>query len=132
MKIYTSYFANLKKIPKDIVPIAICVSLPTWWHGLSLKKLAPTYDILMNYRNNFDEKEYIKRFYSEVLDKLDANKILDELKAMSNGKDIVLVCYESKDKFCHRHLVAEWLSKNLKEVTINEYGYCYHTDLELK
>ena len=26
--------------------------------------------------------------------------------------DIVLLCYEKPDEFCHRHLVAEWFNRN--------------------
>ncbi len=26
-----------------------------------------------------------------------------------NGADVVLLCYEKADAFCHRHLVSDWL-----------------------
>ena len=29
------------------------------------------------------------------------------------GKDAVILCYETSDKFCHRHIVAKWLSESL-------------------
>lgn len=31
---------------------------------------------------------------------------------LSGGKDIALICYEKPTDFCHRHLVAEWLTTN--------------------
>lgn len=38
---YTSYFANLKKLPDNVVPISICGKAPDWYSGLQYKKLAP-------------------------------------------------------------------------------------------
>ena len=29
------------------------------------------------------------------------------------GKDIILLCYETPEKFCHRHSVAKWLNEKL-------------------
>lgn len=45
--------------------------------------------------------------------------------AVDNGKDkIVMMCYESPDQFCHRHLVSHWLEQELgidvKEVMIHK------------
>lgn len=42
--IYTSYFAKLRKIPSNIISIAICAKSPDWYKGLKYKKLAPKYD----------------------------------------------------------------------------------------
>lgn len=42
--IYTSYFAKLKSLPDNIVPISICGKTPDWYKGLQYKKLAPKYD----------------------------------------------------------------------------------------
>jgi uncharacterized protein (DUF488 family) len=35
------------------------------------------------------------------------------------GEDAILLCWESPEKFCHRHLVADWLSKKL-DIKITE------------
>lgn len=39
--IYTTYFANLKRLPQDVVPISICGKATEWYDGLQYKKLAP-------------------------------------------------------------------------------------------
>ena len=39
--------------------------------------------------------------------------VYNKLEELSCGQDIVLVCYEKSGDFCHRYLVADWLSKNL-------------------
>lgn len=112
MRIYTSYFANLKKIPDEFTTIAICGKSPDWYTGLQYKRLAPSYSIWSEYNNSGDSERYTLRFNSEILSKLNIHETFQALENMSGGKDIVLLCYESPEKFCHRHLVAEWLIMN--------------------
>ena len=112
MKIYTSYFAKLRSLPENIVPISICGKAPDWYTGLHYKKLAPKYGFFMEWKKTHDNDYYIEHFDSEVLNLLDAKTIYEELSKMSDGKDIALICYEKPSDFCHRHLVAKWLTKN--------------------
>ena len=112
MKIYTSYFAKLRSLPENIIPISICGKAPEWYTGLQYKKLAPKYGFFMEWKKNHDNNYYIEHFDSEVLNLLDAKTIYEELSKMSGEKDVVLICYEKPSDFCHRHLVAEWLRKN--------------------
>lgn len=112
MKIYTSYFAKLKSLPENIVSISICGKAPDWYTGLQYKKLAPKYGFFMEWKKTHDNDYYIEHFDSEVLNLLDAKTIYEELSKMSSGKDIALICYEKPSDFCHRHLVAKWLTKN--------------------
>lgn len=112
MKIYTSYFAKLRSLPENIVPISICGKAPDWYTELQYKKLAPKYGFFMEWKKTHDNDYYIEHFDSEVLNLLDAKTIYEELSKMSDGKDIALICYEKPSDFCHRHLVAKWLTKN--------------------
>lgn len=114
--IYTSYFAKLKSLPDNIVPISICGKAPDWYKGLQYKKLAPKYDFFMKWKENHDNDYYIKCFNEQVLDKLNAYDTvmaLSELAGFENRhNDICLICYEKPGDFCHRHLVADWLNEN--------------------
>ena len=124
--IYTSYFAKLKSLPDYIVPISICCKAPDWYTGLQYKKLAPKYDFFMKWKENHDNDYYIKCFNEQVLDKLNAQKVVQELNNLIDGimlnpkifhdqsliPDIAIICYEKPGDFCHRHLVADWLNKN--------------------
>lgn len=116
--IYTSYFAKLKYLPKDIIPISICAKAPNWYKGLQYKELAPTYDILMKYKRYGDKEDYIKSFYEQVLSKLNSNEVVFDLSRLADeddtyySYDICLICYEKSSDFCHRHLIAEWLIKD--------------------
>lgn len=111
MKIYTSYFAMMRNLPENIVPIAICAKPPSWYEGLIYRKLAPSYDILMQYKRQPNVELYTQRFVTEIINKLDFHKVVKELKQLSNGKDIVLLCFEKPSDFCHRQIVSEYMNK---------------------
>ena len=116
--IYTSYFAKLKSLPENIIPISICGKAPDWYKGLQYKKFAPKYGFFMEWKKNHDNDYYIKCFNEQVLDKLNVLTVMRDLIDLANsteyhiGKEIVLICYEKPSDFCHRHLVAEWLNSN--------------------
>lgn len=113
MVLYTSYFAKLNKLPKDAVTISICGKAPAWYKGLQYKTLAPTYNILMKYKGDGDKDYYVEHFNTEVLGKLNADKVVKALSTLSgNAEKVVLLCYERPTDFCHRHLVAKWLKDN--------------------
>lgn len=115
--IYTSYFAKLKSLPDNIIPISICGKAPDWYTGLQYKKLAPKYDFFMKWKENHDNDYYIKCFNEQVLNKLDATDVVLDFSRICYGynvgeNDIALICYEKPTDFCHRHLVSDWLNKN--------------------
>lgn len=114
--IYTSYFANIRNLPKNIVPISICGKAPKWYKGLQYKKLAPKYVFFMEWKKSHDNDYYIKCFDEQVLSNLDVltviRNLIDLIPADSQAKQICLICYEKPGDFCHRHLVAKWLNDN--------------------
>ena len=108
--IYTTYFAKLKSLPADVVPIAICGKSPDWYTGLQYKKLAPKYGFFMQWKISQDNDYYVRCFKEEVLDKLTVENVIKDIKQLvGNATKIAFVCYEKPADFCHRHLVACWL-----------------------
>lgn len=109
----TSYFAKSGKHPK-----AVCITAkrPWFYKGRIYPKLGPKTRFLKKYKKDGDEAFYTEQYYNykEVLNTLNPKKIYKDL-----GKDAVLLCWEGSGKFCHRHIVAEWLSINLG-ITITE------------
>ena len=115
--IYTSYFAKLNKLPKDIIPISICGKAPNWYDGLQYKKLAPKYEFFMEWKKNHDNDYYVKCYNEQVLNKLNPTNVYNELLHLCTSVKLIepticLVCYEKPSDFCHRHLVAKWLTEN--------------------
>lgn len=125
--IYTTYFAQLRNLPENIIPVSICGKAPSWYKGLQYKKLAPKYGFFMEWKKNHDNDYYIECFNAEVLSALTALRVVTELQIMlpdgvksmmsypfySNPDlHIALVCYEKPGDFCHRHLVSQLLCNN--------------------
>lgn len=106
----TSYFAKNAKHPNAV---AICAKSPVWYTGRKYTRVAPTWSIFSEWKKSGDSALYTKRFNEEVLANLDPLKVYNEL-----GADSILLCYETPDKFCHRHIVAGWLTSSLHHLGI--------------
>ena len=125
IKIYTTYFAKLKKLPRNIVPVSICRYPPSGFKGIQYKKLAPTGEILSSFKNNEEKSAYIEQYNEEILSKCNVHEVMDDLLCMTGLKggpnglrdSIALVCFEKPEDFCHRHLVADWFKQNGYDVT---------------
>lgn len=121
--IFTSYFANIRNFPPNVIPVAICATVPPWYKGLRYSKLAPKYDILMTYKDDHNEVNYTECFNNTTLKALNPLWVLADLRILlgQDGADnlisfwedpdlhVALICYEKPSDFCHRHLISEWL-----------------------
>lgn len=100
--IYTGYFAQVKKYrDAGLVTLSIARSA-RYYSGERFPVLAPPVEII-----NLSEDDYIPRYFTCVLNKLNPLIIAEELKKY--GENIVLLCHEKPSSFCHRQLVAGWL-----------------------
>ena len=61
-----------------------------------------------------DSKNEVLSIYKDPQD------FVNRLEFISNGNDVALCCFEEPDKFCHRHLIAEWLNETLN-LDVQEY-----------
>lgn len=111
--INTSYFDNVKNLPDTVCPISIAGKASESYHGIEYKKLAPKLSFWKIWEQTHDNDYYVEQFYKTVLDLLDPQQVYNELYKLSNGKIPCLICYEKPGEFCHRHIVANWLSENL-------------------
>ncbi len=109
MKIYTGYFAKTKVYEqKGLRPIAIALYPPEWFSGHQYLPLAPKgYMMSRTMPAPVFDREYKKH----VLGVCNQKAIVQQLERISDGQDIVLLCFERLQKECHRALVAEWLNK---------------------
>lgn len=81
MKIYTSYFAAYNKWG-DALPLGITRFKPSYWNGINLESLAPSADLLREYKNKqIDEYMFKIRYLRELKDRnLDSIKIRNILE----------------------------------------------------
>lgn len=119
--IYTSYYANKKNFPDNAVLIQISRGLPKNFPiNCRIGSFMPSADLLKDYKNGIvDESKYTERFKRQLLQIPQEllGYIVHKLKLYSDKSDVILLCYEGKDKFCHRHIVADFL--NFKDSTLN-------------
>lgn len=121
MKIYTSYFAVENKIPTGITRISIARWKPKGVVALEYKLLAPSESLLKKFKaGKIDVNGFAKEYYRDVLNKLSVEEVMRYFNLVSNGNDIVLLCFEKSDAFCHRLLVAEWLMQH--GIEVEEYS----------
>lgn len=101
--IYTSYYAKANKLDKNLKLISIARYSPRWMKIDEYKALAPTKEILFQYKEYGDIRKYIRAYKKDVLSKLSVDKVARDLDGC------VLMCYEKSSDFCHRHIVSKWL-----------------------
>lgn len=124
MLVYTSYFGNIKNILKifpDSCLISIAGKTPDWFVGEKCKKLMPLYEWWIQwhtmFKSNLDSEAsknwYIDKYSTTVLSHIDVQDIIQELNELASKRcPIFLLCYETPDRFCHRHIVAQWLQSH--------------------
>jgi len=116
MKIYTSYFANHKKLREaNIISLGIAIHPPKWFNGFTIFDLAPRMNMLRMKPDTYN------RHFADILARTTPKAMLKEIKRFSRSDgDIALVCYEKDHCECHRKQVAEWFRKG--GVDVEEFG----------
>ncbi len=114
-QILTSNYARHKHDP-NAYGISV-PGLPRWYTGKRLKFLAPTWEIVKQYKiddhnvgRHEAEQLYINRYFDLLLNErgLTAQSIYDQIPDQA-----ILLCYEKPEDFCHRRLLAEFLELEL-------------------
>jgi hypothetical protein len=109
-KVYTSYYARACRVLPDWRIVAISIGIPDNFGGEIMRELNPPSQLLYDYKNGLcSNEEYKQRYTDGVLAYLNPYDVYNKVK----GK--ALLCYCGKDRFCHRHIVLEWLSENIGE-----------------
>lgn len=112
MQLFTSYFGNVGALPKDATLISISLWSPKGWSGKHIKQLAPTEDILSEYKRTGDETRYVKRYQEEILGKRSAKNLVGAIREKWGDGTFIFLCYEKPGRFCHRRLLAHWLEQS--------------------
>jgi uncharacterized protein (DUF488 family) len=84
--------------------------VPATFKGDACEALAPTWSLVNGLKSGEISKEKYTSVYKNMLEFFDAEQLAKDLE--SEGSDVVLLCFEKRGEFCHRHLVSEWLNKN--------------------
>ena len=117
LQLRTGYYAKAKQYQEQgYLTVAISLIVPRWaapFVDHRIAALAPSQSILDTLP---DIETYTRRYSSEVLSRLNPQKLYAEeiahIARLRGKSKAVLLCYEAPDKFCHRHLVADWFAAN--------------------
>ena len=89
-----------------------------------LNKLKEDLNKYKQYRKEIED-EYIESYYDIRLKNLNVNELLEILNKKF-GNNIILLCHEPVDEFCHRRLVADYIELKtgmyIPEVKVDENG----------
>lgn len=106
--IYTGYFAKQKKYEEQGYEcVSIARKTPEWFKGDVLPQFAPSFELLSKFKNDLcTEEEYVEQYRRELTLREMAGYLNWRL-LMKYLENKVLLCYESPDQFCHRHILAQ-------------------------
>lgn len=118
MKIFTSYFGNSRKLNEaGVMIICVAIGKPRFLNVPQMLNVCPTRYMVSG---PCSHEEYI-RLYDRILAGQDANKVVEQIVSLSRGRDVALCCYEKPGDFCHRHILAKWLTENTG-IEVVEFG----------
>ena len=117
MAIYTSYFGNYRNFPENALIINVSRYPPKDSNAVSWIAVAPSAELLKLYKAGiYSEEDYV-RIYNVQLSYLNKKQIIQALEEHNQEYgNVILCCYEKKGKFCHRHLLADWLNIGIEEL----------------
>lgn len=129
-KIMTGNYDNCKT--GNLVSISGDKGKAVSYEGIYMVGLAPKKSFWNIWHNNIGKipeqeniRYYVKKYYEEVLSKYDPLQLYNLLE-----NETILLCYESNEDFCHRHLSAFYLELFLgihtSEVRVNSKRQTYH------
>lgn len=115
--LYSTYYNNLSKINiknnKNV--IMICRHIKSY---MDISKysyyinLAPSIELLSNYKEDKDWNNYQKAYIKEKENDLNFKKELLKIKEkLDNNEDVFIVCHEKDYKHCHRYLILNYFKK---------------------
>ena len=77
------------------------------------KSLVPNWKLFENLnKKKITEVQFVNIFKNQLFS-LNANTVYEDLKSLVAGFEPIIMTSVSKKKFCHRHIVAEWLENEL-------------------
>ena len=126
MKIFSSYYDNISKLDKDAYTfVRVSRKEPPEWFVSDFKHVdlssvfGPTEAMLKECHPLENWEAFEPRYKKEilgVLDKITTLDMLEKLFAEHGSKPLVLLCYETSEENCHRHLIADFLGVKIEEI----------------
>ena len=101
------------------VPVRTSLGVPAWFQA-PLLELRVAYPWGLLTRPRLEPEEFTTRYRARLDQR--RHRVLAVLAELREGYgDVVLLCFERSDTFCHRHVLRAWLAEQLGE-KIQEIG----------
>ena len=122
----TSYFSKFNRLSEEekdkYYPIVISTTVPSWSVYSEHHTFISPKNILPRYKNGEISWEQYTIEYIELLNRLEEIQSIYEFYSkieIEEEKEVVLLCYESGEKNCHRHILADYI-KEKNNIIIEE------------
>jgi Protein of unknown function, DUF488 len=109
VEIYTSHWGSALLPQLDATMLAISRGKPRWklpYRYRVLGLLAPSCEAFA-----LKDPEEFERAYMAGLEEVGAERIVQELQRIGNGKPAILLCWEKPGELCHRRIFACWFEE---------------------
>ena len=119
--IYTGYYAKIKEYADaGLRLLSISRTKPGFAKDcIDVPPLFPDEKILWGHKKgDIDNMEYTSKYLAQ-LDDIGIDRIIKTIQIF--GDDVVLLCWESPEKFCHRHILADYINRN-SDLVVEEFG----------
>ena len=119
--IYTGYYSKIKEYADlGLTLLSISRTKPEFAKScIDIPQLFPSDKILWDHKKGkIDEMEYTSKYLYQ-LNELGVDRIIKMIQIF--GDNVVLLCWESPEKFCHRHILADYINKN-SNINVEEFG----------
>ena len=116
IQIYTTNYTKASRLSeKYYLKVSISYYRPRDFKGMQIKSFAPTKELLEDYKNGLSAEKYEIRYREQINKLIDIYSFFQIMAKQAKGRNILLLCYEKKNAFCHRHI--------LSDIIYERYGY---------
>lgn len=116
INIFTTNYTKASRLSsKHYLKVSISYIRPRDFNGMHIASFAPTKDLFEDYKNGLSPEQYEVRFRDQINKLADVYGFFKLMAKQAKGRDILLLCYEKKNAFCHRHI--------LSDIIYERYGY---------
>lgn len=114
--IYTGYFAKLKYYQSNnLSPVRISNGGRNIVEH-KVNSFIPEWEIVNAHKKGLIDNETYRRLYllqlSSFIEDPKLNLMMESILSSLYQTNTILLCYERPEKFCHRHILAEWIKDN--------------------
>lgn len=109
--IYTSYYGNIRNLSANTLTARISRGAPVDC-SVCIPWLYPSASLLRRFKaGECSEEDYVEEYLQQLDDVPQSDWVWLLELCRKNGKNLALICFETPNTFCHRHIIAAVLNR---------------------